>query len=1172
MANTPTNDMISDDYRRQLQEKHATDSEWGNTGIRLYGTLLEMIDRTNAQSVLDYGCGKGLVGTRFREEQKQPGNKYAHVDFREYDPGIPGKDLADTSADVLFNTDVLEHIEPEFLDNVLADMARRTNKAAFMLISCVSAFHRLPDGRNAHLIIEHPVWWKEKINQYFTIVQAEAKGGEYYVFAAKKDPAHANDTPRKTTEADKALLRAQPLFDTEDYTKARLLLRNLKNEDHTAQTLFLLGRIAYETQDYVTAYNTLTEAVKRQRIPSAIRLLGICMAKLSLYGEALRWLEDPYSENNFMDDARYRATLMLCWNRVLKPERTIALYKNRTETDPECITNYIDAMILQSDIKNAVTEAEKAVEKFPGAAMLWAALSQAYDVNNRNAQSVEAARKSVALEPEKSAYHSNLGLALLHDGQLDESMAAFDRAIELEPLLAAAYLNRAGIYRQQGDYERAEKELRMALEIEPASGDIHYALGINLVRQQRYEEGFAHAEWFWHKMALNSQRVSVEKRRWFGEDLKGKTILVFADQGMGDMIMMMRYIKMIQDRGATVIGFDVEDKLGGFLEYQYADEIKSGAIRVLTKGKGPINDPFDFVVAISTLPMIFNTGIASVPAPEGFIRKRDAINYKTPEKPFVIGISWYTRSLMAGLQRSLALMDFAFLKKFENVRIVNLQYGDTKEERAKAKEQGFDIFHDESIDAWSSIQGSVDQIAACDLVISIDNTTVHTAGALGVPTWVLLPEDAYWRWPTKGESTPWYSSLRLFRPQDGQPYQSVVTRVEQALTQALAQNPKTIANPPAFKPAPVLPQTKRKALLINDTGAAYTWGNAAAMAGLKNSLADQGFEIDTVHTMELSWFTGRPITLQDFDDPVFLDHCWYRDPTLFQKMKYCDSVIINGEGLMNNASEPALQMMYLAYVAKQVFGRKVGIVNHSCFPEGGLNLSDPKRLAFYLKTYKLLDSCCVREASSQNLLGQIGINATLGFDTSVLWAKAYLDNRDMPSRTKRVILTAGPGYDNRASETFARLCKKLKQGGWQPTILNGARWHPSQEDKIFAADMTDLAGNDINIMTAASLEEFMDILTGSAMMIGGFYQNMMLAVAANIPVIPVTTGNNAVALAALSKSYGIRSPLLYNDPKLEGSLVEAVKDMQKQSVKGKNLYDASIEDLSALALKNTANF
>ena len=148
MANTPTNDMISDDYRRQLQEKHATDSEWGNTGIRLYGTLLEMIDRTNAQSVLDYGCGKGLVGTRFREEQKQPGNKYAHVDFREYDPGIPGKDLADTSADVLFNTDVLEHIEPEFLDNVLADMARRTNKAAFMLISCVSAFHRLPDGHD----------------------------------------------------------------------------------------------------------------------------------------------------------------------------------------------------------------------------------------------------------------------------------------------------------------------------------------------------------------------------------------------------------------------------------------------------------------------------------------------------------------------------------------------------------------------------------------------------------------------------------------------------------------------------------------------------------------------------------------------------------------------------------------------------------------------------------------------------------------------------------------------------------------------------------------------------------------------------------------------------------------------------------------------------------------
>ena len=189
---------LSDDYRRQLIEKHATDTRWGNTGIAHYARLLRLINHFNAKSVLDYGCGKGMVGKKFREDQTTPGFNFPDVAFYEYDPGIPDKMDDQNLADLLISTDVMEHIEPEYLDSVLADMARRTLHAGFILISCVPAIHRLPDGRNAHLIIEHPNWWIEQLNKYFNVAQAEYHNGELYtVVMSKKDEDNSRPPVRQ---------------------------------------------------------------------------------------------------------------------------------------------------------------------------------------------------------------------------------------------------------------------------------------------------------------------------------------------------------------------------------------------------------------------------------------------------------------------------------------------------------------------------------------------------------------------------------------------------------------------------------------------------------------------------------------------------------------------------------------------------------------------------------------------------------------------------------------------------------------------------------------------------------------------------------------------------------------------------------------------------------------
>ena len=1169
-ASKPEN-MLSEDYRQQLQEKHASDGTWGNTSLMHYDTILQLIDRHNIKSVLDYGCGKGMIGQRFREEQKQSGNKYASVQFFEYDPGIPGKDDMSTKGELLINTDVLEHIEPEYLDQVLSDMAARAQKVAFLVISCVPALHHLPDGRNAHLIIQPADWWIAKLGQYFKITIAQPVGGDLYVVADRKLQSSlltSISQDKSKHNEYKKLKQAQIYIEQGRLTKARLTLLQI-DKKAPVEALFLLGRIAFETDEMVVAANHFSEFIRQRREPEALRYLGIALSKLGRHADAITCLTTP--ECAAFNDDDFIGAKMTGWNRLYEPQKTIALFRELGETGTLATDAYVQALILTQDYAGAIATAEKAVEKAPENDLLWAILEKAYDTNRRFPDAVRAARKAVELKPEHAGHYSNLGLALLHSYELDESAAAFDRAIELDPLMNAPYLNRANIYRLKKDYAGEEAVVRQALEIDPTSGDVHYGLGICLLRQEKYEEGFAECEWFWHKNIMSSTRLPLTFRRWYGEDLKDKVILVYADQGVGDTIMMARYIRpLLEQHAPSKIILNVNDKLRGMFEHQYADLIKAGHVIIFddtTMKVGPEN--VHFVVASTSLPHVMGTRIDNIPGAQSYISKQKTLDYKTATQDFVVGISWHTKSMDSGWLRSLELADFAFLAKHKNVRVINLQYGDTLAQREEAKTKGLDIFNDETVDAWSDLQAFADQVAACDLVISIDNTTVHVAGALGVPAWVILPQDPFWRWPVSGNATPWYDSLRLFRPQPGAPYKEVLTDLEAALEKRLATGKE---EPHPFKPLYPAAPRKKTAFIINDTGSCFAWGNNATMQGIKSALTDKGYDIQTLSVLELPVFADRRLTLQDFDDATYLSACRYRDPTLFHHLQHADAVIINGEGLMNSLSDPALQMMYLAYVAKEKFGRKVAIINHTCFPEGGMALTDPQGLAFYMKVYKVLDGCCVREAGSYTLLQALQLPVEQGFEASVLWVRDYLKGKPARIKGNYAVITAGPGYGSQYAEVLAKVCGKLRQVGLQPVILMGAQLHVGQEDRFFAEDMQELVGQSIEVITAKSLEEFADTLRRASLALTGPFQTSVMSYAMGVPTIPVTTGSNFVALKELMKICDIAEPLSYQMPDLADLANKAIKWILNQHLKSEAEIAENLDRLCAQASKNLRSF
>jgi 2-polyprenyl-3-methyl-5-hydroxy-6-metoxy-1,4-benzoquinol methylase len=153
---------ISDRYRDANRELHATNVKYGTSGAKWSRKVAELAAAMSSPTILDYGCGKGLLKAALPA-----------LNIVEYDPAIPGKDAEPERADLVVCTDVLEHIEPDCLDDVLGHLKELTIQQAFFNIATRPAVKSLPDGRNAHLIIEPAEWWRPRIEKYFEIIAWE---------------------------------------------------------------------------------------------------------------------------------------------------------------------------------------------------------------------------------------------------------------------------------------------------------------------------------------------------------------------------------------------------------------------------------------------------------------------------------------------------------------------------------------------------------------------------------------------------------------------------------------------------------------------------------------------------------------------------------------------------------------------------------------------------------------------------------------------------------------------------------------------------------------------------------------------------------------------------------------------------------------------------------------
>jgi len=399
-------------------------------------------------------------------------------------------------------------------------------------------------------------------------------------------------------------------------------------------------------------------------------------------------------------------------------------------------------------------------------------------------------RRALAIKPDFPLALNGLGVALQRQGDDAAARAAFERALALQPGFVEALSNLGNLHHRRGRLEAAADCFRRAIAIQPDYAEAHRNLAHVLLLAGNFRDGWPEFAWRWRCRDFPSERRPFAAPKWSGEPVAGKSVLVWGEQGVGDEVHFAEMVPDLAAAGARVV-LECERRLAPLFARSFP------AVACVARATPPAPETagrFDYQTPIGDLGRWLRDDAARFPQRPSYLvadpAKRDALrgNYKAGGGDLLVGVAWISKNPEVGGEKSTALADWRPLAEVPGVRFVDLQYGDTAEERrAFARDTGKAIVHDDGIDQLADMDAFAAQVAAMDLVISVSNTTVHVAGALGVATWVLLNTVPLAVWMRAGETSPWYPSLRLYRQETAGAWADVVKRVARDLGKRAAR-------------------------------------------------------------------------------------------------------------------------------------------------------------------------------------------------------------------------------------------------------------------------------------------------------------------------------------------------------------------------------------------------
>lgn len=594
----------------------------------------------------------------------------------------------------------------------------------------------------------------------------------------------------------------------------------LTGDPHNAELWYLLGatcRNQAKLEEALAAYQCAVEL--RPDLAQAHNGLGIVWQQQGRLAEAAAGFKAAIRARP--DFAPAHNNLGNVLKEMGRNDLALTAYQEAVRLKPDFAEAHSNLGNLQRElgqIDDAVASCRLALRLKPDFAIGHNHLGAAYSKMRKWNDAVACYRQAIALLPAYPEAHSNLGDALRELGQLDEAAASFREAIRLRPELAEPHAGLSLVLLQLGDLAGCQESCREALRLrggggsaqlnltlsivallegrheesiaycdaalqqEPDSPEAHKNRAIVRLLQGRFSEGLPEYEWRWKCPELPER--PFQQPLWDGGPLDGKTIMLHAEQGLGDTIQFVRYARLVKQRGGRVIVVCQKTLLPLLAGCE-------GIERLVAQG-----DPlpaFDVHAPLLSLPRIFGTTLETIPNDVPYLQAEPTLVERwrraLDELPgYRVGIAWQgSRSFYFDRLRSLPLAEFAPLADVPGVTLVSLQKGYGSEQLA-ALAGRFSV-----IDLAARLDETtgpfVDTAAvmkSLDLVITSDTSIAHLAGSLAVPVWVALPFAPDWRWLLEREDSPWYPTMRLFRQSERGDWRSVFERMAAALAQRVS--------------------------------------------------------------------------------------------------------------------------------------------------------------------------------------------------------------------------------------------------------------------------------------------------------------------------------------------------------------------------------------------------
>ena len=392
----------------------------------------------------------------------------------------------------------------------------------------------------------------------------------------------------------------------------------------------------------------------------------------------------------------------------------------------------------------------------------------AYLAMGKSGLAVQAFGRAVDKDPGYAAAHVNLGNASLGAGDAETAASHYDRAINLDPANAQAFSNLGLARAAQHRWTDAENALRQAIKSDPKFPEAHFNLSRILLMEGNYEEGWIENEWRWKCHDFPSSWRQFPYPQWQGEPLKGRRVLVWSEQGIGDEIMFANPIPDLLASGAELV-LECNDRLAPIFQRSFPDAAvvaRSDPPSGLIDGAG-----IDYQAPMASLCTYLRSSKISFTANRGRYLEPEPTRvaelrtrYQALGPGLNIGICWRSGNPIVGHERSAPLGLWRNILTRAGCNFISLQYGETAGDIEAARiAYGADVYVDGSVDPLTNAEDWFAQVAAMDLVISVDNSTIQVSGAQGIPTFTLLSSAPEWRFGLAGHDHDWHPSIQVFR-------------------------------------------------------------------------------------------------------------------------------------------------------------------------------------------------------------------------------------------------------------------------------------------------------------------------------------------------------------------------------------------------------------------------